>query len=186
MMARKLFGSRLAPPTRAPSTSGWAIRLAMLSGFTLPPYKTRQRSEDSSPNHCFSRWRMWPWASPACAGVALRPVPMAHTGAVQAFLDLPIEHGERFVAVALFLRFADADNRCQARGNHRVHLLVHHGVGLAKQRPAFRVADNHEPRPGVADHAGADFAGKCAVTFPMHVLRADADRTARRRARCGR
>ena len=29
--------SRLAPPTSAPSTSGWAHSAAMLSGFTLPP-----------------------------------------------------------------------------------------------------------------------------------------------------
>src|SRR5438105_3203894 len=34
---RKLRGSRLAPPTSPPSTSGWARRLAKLSGVTLPP-----------------------------------------------------------------------------------------------------------------------------------------------------
>ena len=31
------FGSRLAPPTSAPSTSGWARISAALSGLTLPP-----------------------------------------------------------------------------------------------------------------------------------------------------
>ena len=34
----KLRGSRLAPPTRAPSMSGWLMSLRAFSGFTLPPY----------------------------------------------------------------------------------------------------------------------------------------------------
>ena len=34
-------GSRLAPPTRAPSMSGWAISSAMLPDFTQPPYWMR-------------------------------------------------------------------------------------------------------------------------------------------------
>ena len=34
----KLRGSRLAPPTRAPSISGWVISSRAFSGFTLPPY----------------------------------------------------------------------------------------------------------------------------------------------------
>ena len=36
-MARKLSAFRLAPPTNAPSMSGWASRSAALSGLTLPP-----------------------------------------------------------------------------------------------------------------------------------------------------
>lgn len=34
----KLRGSRLAPPTRAPSMSGWLMSSRAFSGFTLPPY----------------------------------------------------------------------------------------------------------------------------------------------------
>jgi len=34
-------GSRLAPPTSAPSTSGWAMNPRMFPAFTLPPYWTR-------------------------------------------------------------------------------------------------------------------------------------------------
>ena len=34
----KLRGSRLAPPTRAPSMSGWVISSRAFSGLTLPPY----------------------------------------------------------------------------------------------------------------------------------------------------
>lgn len=41
MMPRKLSALRLAPPTRAPSTSGWAINSAALVGLTLPPYRMR-------------------------------------------------------------------------------------------------------------------------------------------------
>ena len=36
-MAAKDFASKLAPPTKVPSNSGWAIRPRTLSGFTLPP-----------------------------------------------------------------------------------------------------------------------------------------------------
>jgi hypothetical protein len=33
-----LRGSRLAPPTRAPSISGWVMSSCAFSGLTLPPY----------------------------------------------------------------------------------------------------------------------------------------------------
>src|SRR6185312_8631086 len=36
-ISAKIVGSRLAPPTSAPSTSGWARISAAFSGFTLPP-----------------------------------------------------------------------------------------------------------------------------------------------------
>src|SRR5262249_59894244 len=72
--------SRLAPPTRAPSTSSSAMSSRMLSGLTLPPYRMRQAPAASPPNHCRSRFLMCACASPACAAVAVRPVPIAHTG----------------------------------------------------------------------------------------------------------
>ena len=37
-ISEKPWASRLAPPTRAPSMSGWLRRMAALAGFTLPPY----------------------------------------------------------------------------------------------------------------------------------------------------
>src|SRR5262249_12050920 len=63
-------GSRDAPPTRAPSTSGWTSSSAALSGFTEPPYSTGTSSSDLM-NECAS-WAM--------SGVAVRPVPIAQTG----------------------------------------------------------------------------------------------------------
>src|SRR5438132_11034086 len=39
MMRTKEAGSKLAPPTSAPSISSFFIRAEILSGFTLPPYK---------------------------------------------------------------------------------------------------------------------------------------------------
>ena len=41
MIAAKDSGSRLAPPTSAPSTSGCAISSAAFVGVTLPPYRMR-------------------------------------------------------------------------------------------------------------------------------------------------
>src|SRR5262249_12002305 len=41
-------GSRLAPPTSAPSMSSFFIRAEILSGFTLPPYRMRSASPASA------------------------------------------------------------------------------------------------------------------------------------------
>src|SRR5262245_32576808 len=79
MMAEKLWGSRLAPPTRAPSMSGWPRSSAALSGFTEPPYWMRIRAA-LEPKRSASRARRKACASCAIAGVAVRPVPIAHTG----------------------------------------------------------------------------------------------------------
>src|SRR5258705_9378341 len=43
-MRANLTGSRLAPPTRAPSMSGRARSSRAFSSFTLPPYWIRTRS----------------------------------------------------------------------------------------------------------------------------------------------
>ena len=56
-MSKNARASRLAPPTRAPSTSGCATRSRMFSGLTLPPQMTRPRSAASvswRPD-CYSR-----------------------------------------------------------------------------------------------------------------------------------
>ena len=74
-------GSRLAPPTSAPSISGCAMKSRMFPAFTLPPYwirtacatlavvQLRRASAGSAP----ITW-------PASAGSALRPVPIAQIG----------------------------------------------------------------------------------------------------------
>ena len=56
-----------------------------------------------------------------------------------------------------------------------VHLLVDGHVGLAEQRAALGVADDHVARAGLANHRRADFAGERALALPVQVLRADAD-----------
>jgi hypothetical protein len=40
-MATKSAALRLAPPTRAPSISGWAMSSGALAGVTEPPYWMR-------------------------------------------------------------------------------------------------------------------------------------------------
>ena len=47
-------------------------------------------------------------------------------------------------------------------------------VGLAEQRAALGVADDHVTRAGLADHRRADLAGERAFALPMQVLRGDA------------
>src|SRR6266516_312455 len=69
-IAMKDSRSSDAPPTSAPSTSGWLRRTAALSGLTEPPYSTGTSIIDLM-NAC---------ASCAISGVAVFPVPIAHTG----------------------------------------------------------------------------------------------------------
>src|SRR5438309_2376170 len=69
-IAMKDSRSSDAPPTSAPSTSGWLSRTAALSGLTEPPYSTGTSSIDLM-NRC---------ASCAISGVAVLPVPIPHTG----------------------------------------------------------------------------------------------------------
>ena len=104
--------------------------------------------------------------------------------AVEAFLDLPIEHRQRLVAVALLERFADADDRRQRRAVSAACIfLFTRRVGLAEQRAALGVADDHVARAGLAHHRRADLAGERALALPVHVLRADGDVAVARRVR---
>src|SRR5262249_37088954 len=48
-MAAKDAGSRLAPPTSAPSMSSFFINAEILSGLTLPPYRMRIASAAAPP-----------------------------------------------------------------------------------------------------------------------------------------
>src|SRR5581483_6766890 len=72
-------GSRLAPPTSAPSIASGASTSAAFSGFTDPPYRIRTAAPAAS-SRAAMRERMNAIASAACSGLALRPVPMAQTG----------------------------------------------------------------------------------------------------------
>ena len=78
MIRAKLRGSRLAPPTKAPSIFFWRIRSSAFSGFTLPPYWMRIRSAVGAPQSSERTERIKACACSASAGVADRPVPMAH------------------------------------------------------------------------------------------------------------
>ena len=57
-MAANSPASRLAPPTSAPSTSGWAMIPATLSALTDPPYRTRTWSARSPLYSSASRVRI--------------------------------------------------------------------------------------------------------------------------------
>ena len=78
--AAKDSGFREAPPTRAPSMSGWAMSSSTFSGFTEPPYWMRTLAAASAPKTSEITLRIKEWASWASLEVAVRPVPMAQTG----------------------------------------------------------------------------------------------------------
>src|SRR5215210_702167 len=69
-IAAKESGSSDAPPTSAPSIEDRERSSAAFSGLTDPPYRTGRWSTPLM-NAC---------ASSACSGVAVLPVPIAHTG----------------------------------------------------------------------------------------------------------
>src|SRR4051812_14980662 len=79
-IAAMLSTSRQAPPTSAPSTSGCDSSPAALSALTLPPYWMRISCAACSPTCPVRSTRMSACASWAICGVAVRPVPIAHTG----------------------------------------------------------------------------------------------------------
>jgi hypothetical protein len=62
--------------------------------------------------------------------------------AVESVANLPIEHGERLVALALIERFADADDRREAAGKRSTDLPIHGGVRFPEQRAPLGVADD--------------------------------------------
>lgn len=76
----KDWALRAAPPTSAPSMSGHLINSSMVSGVTDPPYRMRMALAASSPYDFLSHFLMAACTAWAIAGVALRPVPIAHTG----------------------------------------------------------------------------------------------------------
>src|SRR6266446_4396582 len=80
MMRAKSSAFKLAPPTSAPSMSGWPSRSAAFSGFTDPPYWIRTASATAGPASSRRRPRICACTSCACAVVAVLPVPMAQTG----------------------------------------------------------------------------------------------------------
>src|SRR5580693_1919431 len=72
--------SRLAPPTRAPSTSCCPIIGAMLSSFTDPPYRIRTPAAVSGPWVAETHSLIAADISCASPGEATSPVPMAQIG----------------------------------------------------------------------------------------------------------
>src|SRR5438132_606334 len=78
-MAAKRAASSDAPPTSAPSMSGWVKNSAAFSGVQLPPYRT---GTSSAPGRSLSARMARTCTAASCASSpeAASPVPMAHTG----------------------------------------------------------------------------------------------------------
>src|SRR5690606_21355122 len=78
IMSSRSAATRLAPPIKPPSTSVWASSSSALLGFMLPPYSTLTSTPSDSRRPSSSRTATH--ISRASSAVAVRPVPMAHTG----------------------------------------------------------------------------------------------------------
>src|SRR3546814_134273 len=74
----KSSASRLAPPTRAPSMSGWPISSLALPGFTEPPYWIRTDSAASAPKAEATTWLTSAHTACASSPLDLRTLPLAH------------------------------------------------------------------------------------------------------------
>jgi hypothetical protein len=78
-MRAKEAGTSEAPPTSAPSISGLRSSASTESGVTEPPYKMRTEDATSSPYAVRSQERISACTDWAISGVAVLPVPIAHT-----------------------------------------------------------------------------------------------------------
>src|SRR3546814_566976 len=76
----KSSASRLAPPTRAPSMSGWLISSLALPGFTEPPYWIRTDSAASAPTAEATTGRTRAHKTCASSLLAVQPVPIDKLG----------------------------------------------------------------------------------------------------------
>src|SRR5574340_123524 len=68
-----------APPIRPPSISGMENNSAAFDAFTLPPYWITSLSATAGSRAAILP-RIKAWTACACSGVAVLPVPIAHTG----------------------------------------------------------------------------------------------------------
>ena len=93
----------------------------------------------------------------------------------QRGVELPAHHGKGFFSLALFSRFAQANDRHEAGPMHGQRLAPHQLVGFAMKRAAFGVADDDGARAGIGQHFRRNVAGEDAGCFRMAILRADHD-----------
>src|ERR1051326_8265023 len=111
-IARNWSAFKLAPPTRAPSTSGWLRSEAALSGLTLPPYWMVKSSATSGPNKLAALRRQKTCAACACPPAGLKgKTPPAHGGGLQprqSRRHLAIQHALGLAALPLLNGLADA------------------------------------------------------------------------------
>ena len=179
-----------APPTRAPSMSASAIRAAdvvrldaaaVQDAHAPPPPPARARRCGVRMKRC---------TSCACAGVALRPVPIAHTGsyAITTRCQRPRRRcrraprraaphaAERLARVALGQRLADADDRREARASAARAFRLTRRVRLAEQLAPLAVADDDVLAARVGQLRRRHLAGERAFVLPEAVLRGDRDR----------
>mmetsp|Transcript_627 Transcript_627/g.1293 ORF Transcript_627/g.1293 Transcript_627/m.1293 type:complete len:233 (-) Transcript_627:108-806(-) len=80
LMTSMISGLSDAPPTRKPSMSGHADRSGAFLALAEPPYWMRTSSAVLASTLVAIHSRIALCVSCACSGVAVTPVPMAHTG----------------------------------------------------------------------------------------------------------
>ena len=89
--------------------------------------------------------------------------------------DLAGDHLLGAPALTLGRRFADADQRLEARLERGGQLAAHLLVGLAEQVAPLRVTDQHRGGAGLHHEGNGKLAGEGALRLPVNVLRADDD-----------
>ena len=121
--------------------------------------------------------------------VAVLPVPMAHTGSyattsLAAFLAEMAwkarRHWRRSTSSVRLASRSSSTSPTQTIGvrpasRAAFSFEVHGVVGFTEILAALRVADDHVGAADSHQHAAGDFAGVCALLFPVEVLRADGD-----------
>ena len=165
-MARKSSALRLAPPTSAPSTSGWAMSSAAFSGFTEPPYWIRicvgdgapELAEDA-PDGGVDLLRLGGGGGLAGADRPHRLVGDRHL-ARAASASRPASPWRTWRSTTSSVRPASRSasvSPTQTMGRRpareqRADLLAHGLVGLAEELAPLAVAHDAVPAAGVGEH----------------------------------
>ena len=93
----------------------------------------------------------------------------------QRAANLRGDDGVGAATLALLERFADADDRRETGDQRRLRLGVDDRVGLAEERAAFGVAEDHILAAQINEHRRGHFAGEGAARLVVHVLAAEGD-----------
>ena len=194
-MAKNSSALRLAPPTRAPSTSPTASSSRGIAALhraaieNADPGRLAASAPPSTSRMMRVGSRRRPARSASCRCRSPRPAHRrrpafaARRAGRHAALELAAEHLQRLAGLALGQVSPTQTIGSSPARQRRLGLGAHDGVGLAAIGAPLGMADDHVAGAAVAQHLGGDVAGMGAACLGVAVLAADQHAACPRRPR---